>query len=111
MAGESLRIKGEITANEDLRFEGEIEGTISVPDHTLIVGLHARVHADVDARVVVVAGLLAGAVVAHDRLELHEQGELEGVLQAPRLVVRDGAILRATVTMPERRRSETASPD
>jgi len=31
MAGESLRIKGDIVANEDLRFEGEIEGTISVP--------------------------------------------------------------------------------
>ena len=42
MAGESLRIKGEITANEDLRFEGEIEGTISVPEHTLVVGRTAR---------------------------------------------------------------------
>jgi cytoskeletal protein CcmA (bactofilin family) len=102
MAGESLRIKGDIVANEDLRFEGHIEGTISVPGHTLFVGPQAHVSATVDAKSVIVAGMLTGKVVARERFELQEHGTLEGTLDAPRVKVHEGALLRATVTMPER---------
>ena len=77
MAGESLRIKGEITANEDLRFEGEIEGTISVPEHTLVVGRTARVHANVQAKAIVVAGSLMGSAVARERCEVQEAATVE----------------------------------
>jgi len=100
MAGESLRIKGEITANEDLRFEGEIEGTISVPEHTLIVGRTARIHADVQARAIVVAGALVGSAVARDRCEVQEAASVEGTIETPKLAVKDGASLVAKVTMP-----------
>jgi cytoskeletal protein CcmA (bactofilin family) len=102
MAGESLRIKGDIVANEDLRFEGHIEGTISVPGHTLFVGPQAHVSATVDAKAVIVAGTLTGQVIARERFELQEQGTLEGTLDAPRIKVHDGAVLKATVSMPER---------
>jgi cytoskeletal protein CcmA (bactofilin family) len=100
MAGESLRIKGEITANEDLRFEGEIEGTISVPEHTLIVGRTARIHADVKARAIIVAGSLVGSAVARDRCEVQEAAVVEGTIDAPKLAVKDGATLIAKVAMP-----------
>jgi cytoskeletal protein CcmA (bactofilin family) len=105
MAGESLRIKGDIVANEDLRFEGQIEGTIRVPEHTLVVGPQARLHVDVQARAVVVAGTLNGSVTARERFELQEQGTLDGTLEAPRLAIRDGATLHAKVTMPPRTKS------
>jgi cytoskeletal protein CcmA (bactofilin family) len=109
MAGESLHIKGDIVASEDLRFEGRIEGTISVPGHVLTIGAHAVVEADVDARAIVVAGHLSGAAVARERIELHETAVLEGTLEAKALVVRDGAIVRATVSMPERRKAQPVS--
>jgi cytoskeletal protein CcmA (bactofilin family) len=102
MAGESLRIKGDIIAKEDLHFHGRIEGTISVPEHTLIVGPQARLEADVQARAVVVAGTLCGSVSALERFELQAQGTLEGTLEAPRVQVFEGASLRAKVTMPPR---------
>ncbi len=102
MAGESLRIKGDIIANEDLHFQGQIEGTISVPEHTLTVGPQARLKADVQARSVVVAGILSGSVSALERFELQAQGTLEGTLEAPRVHVSDGALLRGKVAMPPR---------
>jgi cytoskeletal protein CcmA (bactofilin family) len=102
MAGESLRIKGDIIANEALSFNGHIQGTISVPEHTLIVGPQAIVDADVRARAIVVAGTLRGNASARERFELQEQGSLEGTLEAPRIHVREGALLRAKVTMPVR---------
>jgi cytoskeletal protein CcmA (bactofilin family) len=100
MAGESLRIKGEITANEDLRFEGEIEGTISVPEHTLVVGRTARVHADVQAKAIVVAGSLMGSAVARERCEVQEAATVEGTVETPRLAIKEGAQLNAQVVMP-----------
>jgi cytoskeletal protein CcmA (bactofilin family) len=100
MAGESLRIKGEITANEDLRFEGEIEGTISVPEHTLVVGRTARVQANVQAKAIVVAGSLMGSAVAKERCEVQEAATVEGTLETPRLVIKEGASLSAQILMP-----------
>jgi cytoskeletal protein CcmA (bactofilin family) len=100
MAGESLRIKGEITANEDLRFEGEIEGTINVPGHTLVVGRTARIHADVHAKAIVVAGSLMGSAAAQDRFEVQEAATVEGTVETPRLVIKEGALLNAQVQMP-----------
>jgi cytoskeletal protein CcmA (bactofilin family) len=100
MAGESLRIKGEITANEDLRFEGEIEGTISVPEHTLVVGRTARVHANVQAKSIVVAGSLMGSAVAKERCEVQEAATVEGTVETPRLSIKEGACLTAQVLMP-----------
>ena len=97
MAGESLRIKGEITANEDLRFEGEIEGTISVPEHTLVVGRTARVHANVQAKAIVVAGSLMGSAVAKERCEVQEAATVEGTVETPRLSIKEGACLTAQV--------------
>ncbi len=102
MAGESLRIKGHIVAQEDLHFQGQIEGTISVPEHTLTVGPQARVEADVHARAIVVAGMLSGNVSALERFELQAKGTLEGTLEAPRVQIFDGAVLQAKVAMPPR---------
>jgi cytoskeletal protein CcmA (bactofilin family) len=102
MAGESLRIKGDIIANEALSFNGHIEGTLSVPEHTLVVGAQAVIDADVQARAIVVAGTLRGNVSARERFELQEQGSLEGTLEAPRIQVCEGALLRAKVAMPAR---------
>jgi cytoskeletal protein CcmA (bactofilin family) len=100
MPGESLRIKGEVIANEDLRIEGQIEGTISVSEHTLVVGPQARINATVKGRAIIVAGSLKGAVTARERFELQERGSLDGTLDAPRISIRDGAFMHAKVTMP-----------
>jgi cytoskeletal protein CcmA (bactofilin family) len=111
MAGESLRIKGDIVANEDLRFEGQIEGTISVPEHTLTVGAQAHIAADVQARAIVVSGTLTGTVTARERFELQPSGNLEGTLDAPRIAVHDGAFLRAQIAMPARPNGSSAAGD
>ena len=108
MSGESLKIKGHIIAKEDLTFQGQIEGTISVPEHTLIVGPQARLEADVQAKAVVVAGMLSGSVTAQERFELQAQGVLEGTLAAPRVQIVDGAMLHAKVEMPARKPTPAA---
>ncbi len=53
--GPSLRVKGEISGNEDLHVEGKVEGPVSLGGHRLTVGRSAEVIADITAREVVTA--------------------------------------------------------
>lgn len=109
MAGESLHIKGDIVASEDLQISGRIEGTVSVPDHVLIVGPTAQVEANVDARAILLAGTLIGSAVARERVELQAECVFEGSLEAQTMLVKEGAMLRAKVTMPERQAADGRS--
>jgi cytoskeletal protein CcmA (bactofilin family) len=48
--GTGLRIKGELSGNEDLLIEGMVEGPIRLAGHKLIVGLSGKLTSDVVAR-------------------------------------------------------------
>src|SRR5512146_2872461 len=54
--GKSVIIKGQILSREDLYLDGEMEGTVEVPDHRLTIGPHAKLAAGIRAREVVVLG-------------------------------------------------------
>jgi len=110
MAGESLHIKGDITASEDLRFEGRIEGTITAPGHVVTVGTHATIDARIEAKAIVVGGHLSGDAIAKERIELHETAEIEGTIETRTLVVKDGAIVRAMISMPDRKPARATAP-
>ncbi len=45
--GPTLRFKGELSANEDLIIEGQIEGVIAHHEKNLTVGKEGRVKADI----------------------------------------------------------------
>ena len=89
--GSTLVIKGELIGAEDLVFEGQIEGKITLPDHVLTIGLGGQVSAEITARVVVVHGNLTGNVTASERVEIRSSGRMIGDLISPRIMMNDGA--------------------
>jgi cytoskeletal protein CcmA (bactofilin family) len=89
--GSTLIIKGELIGSEDLVFEGQIEGKITLPDHVLTIGLGGQVAAEIVARVVVVHGNLTGNVTASERVEIRSSGRMIGDLVSPRIMMNDGA--------------------
>jgi cytoskeletal protein CcmA (bactofilin family) len=100
--GSTLIIKGELIGSEDLVFEGQIEGKITLPDHVLTIGLGGQVAAEIVARVVVVHGNLTGNVTAAERVEIRSSGRMIGDLVSPRIMMNDGATFNG--------RLETRSP-
>ena len=58
--GQSVVLKGDLTADEDLLIEGQFEGTVSLEQHCLTVGANGHVKAEIRAQDVVaeVPGLL-----------------------------------------------------
>lgn len=95
--GQSLKLKGDITGNEDLYIDGEVEGKIELKDNSLTIGPNGKVHADVSARSITILGKLQGSIRVADRTEIRKTGTLEGDLVTARIVVEEGAMFRGTV--------------
>ena len=95
--GKSVLVKGELSGSEDLYLDGEVEGNIELRDHSLIVGPHGRVRANVHARDVVVHGKVDGNIRGTERVELKKSAVLVGDISTQRIIVEDGAFFKGAV--------------
>ncbi len=99
--GKSVVIKGELSGSEDLTIYGQMEGSIRLPDHTLTIGPHADIKAEISAKAVVVMGAVTGNVTAGEKVEILATGSLTGDIVSPRLAMADGGCLRGRVERPQ----------
>jgi cytoskeletal protein CcmA (bactofilin family) len=97
--GKSVVIKGELSASEDLTLYGHMEGSVTLPDHTLTIGPHANIKAGISAKIIVIMGAVIGDVVAGERVEIQASGSVTGDIASPRLVIAEGGQLRGRVEM------------
>jgi cytoskeletal protein CcmA (bactofilin family) len=95
--GKSVTIKGDVVSAEDLTIDGQVEGTITLHANSLAIGPGAAIQGELHARTVTVAGAVTGRVSATERIEIRETGSVDGDIQAPRLAVREGAMLRGRI--------------
>src|SRR5712692_12037776 len=91
--GKSMVIKGELSGSEDLTLYGQMEGSIRLPDHTLTIGPHAHIKAEISAKAVVIMGAVAGNVTAGEKVEIRATGAVRGDIASPRLAIADGGRL------------------
>lgn len=95
--GKSVKIKGQIFSREDLYLDGEIEGTVEVPEHRLTVGPHGRLQASVKAREVVVLGSVNGNVEASEKIDIRKEARLVGDIKTGRIIIEDGAYFKGSI--------------
>jgi cytoskeletal protein CcmA (bactofilin family) len=99
--GRSVTIRGELSGKEDLYMDGVVEGTILLSESRLTVGPNARVMADIEARDVVVYGLVDGNIRATGRIELRESAVVRGDIVAGRLSIEENASIKGRVELSE----------
>jgi cytoskeletal protein CcmA (bactofilin family) len=97
--GKSIIIKGDLSGDEDLVIEGEVEGRIHLASHQLTIGANGRITAEVEAQGVVVIGRLTGNIAARERVEIQATGIVEGDIRAPKLLIQEGAIVNGRIEM------------
>jgi cytoskeletal protein CcmA (bactofilin family) len=105
--GKSVVIRGELSGNEDLYLDGEVEGNINLRDHKLVIGPNARIKAAISAREVVIHGRIDGNVTASERVELKRSSTLCGDVSTHRIVVEDGAVFKGSIDIKEQREAKT----
>jgi cytoskeletal protein CcmA (bactofilin family) len=97
--GKSVVIKGELNGSEDLTIEGHVEGTIQLRDHVLTIGPNGKIKAQVFAKSVIVLGEVTGNVTASDKVDIRDNGSVDGDIISPRVAIAEGAHFRGSVDM------------
>ena len=97
--GKSVVIKGELSGSEDLTIEGQVEGRIDLKDNVLTIGPNGKIKAEVFAKAVVVLGEVTGNVTASEKVDIRDNGSVDGDVASPRVAIAEGAHFRGSVDM------------
>jgi cytoskeletal protein CcmA (bactofilin family) len=95
--GKSIVIKGEVSGSENVYVAGELEGSVELLEGDLTVGPDGRIHANAQARSIVVHGRVDGTLHGTKRVDLKKSAVLVGDICTPRIVIEEGASLKGSV--------------
>ncbi len=108
--GKSVVIKGELSGSEDLTIEGQVEGKIELRQNVLTIGPNGRIKAQVFAKSVIILGEVTGNVTATDKVDIRDNGSVDGDIAAPRVAIAEGAHFRGSIDMQKSGSSKAAEP-
>jgi len=97
--GKSVVIKGELSGSEDLTIEGQVEGKIELRQNVLTIGPNGKIKAQVFAKSVIVLGEVVGNVTASEKVDIRDNGSVDGDLVSPRVAIAEGAHFRGSIDM------------
>ena len=108
--GKSVVIKGELSGSEDLTIEGHVEGRIDLRENVLTIGPNGKIKAEVFAKAVVVLGEVTGNVTASEKVDIRDNGSVDGDIASPRVAIAEGAHFRGSVDMQRAGQKAQAQP-
>ncbi|MEM8816871.1 MAG: polymer-forming cytoskeletal protein [Pseudomonadota bacterium] len=103
--GPTLKFKGELTANEDLVIQGQVEGSIK---HTsnLTVGEEGKLKANVEADHISIEGSVRGDIQGQTSVVVRESANVDGNIFSPTVTLREGATFNGKIDMSGKARSQ-----
>jgi cytoskeletal protein CcmA (bactofilin family) len=90
--------KGDLESKGSIHIHGRLEGTVTAA-REIYVAEQAEVDAALMAAVIIVAGKVTGEVRCTSRFEMLPSGRVDGNVQAPSLVVHEGASITGQFRM------------
>ncbi len=102
---------GNLESSGSLHVHGRVEGSVHAREQ-LFIAEEADVEAVITAASVTVAGNVRGAITCADRLEVLPRGRVAGDIEAPVIVIHEGAVVTGAIVMTKAHdgRSAPASP-
>ncbi len=96
--GRSMKLKGNISAEEEILIEGIVEGSIKMK-HNVIIGKSGKVKADITAKEIIIKGEVNGNVHGHNKVEIVPGGVLNGDIISEKVVLAEGAKFKGNIDM------------
>jgi len=106
--GSSISIKGDISGEEDLIVQGQVEGRIELRQHNVTVGKNGRVKADIWGKIISVEGEVRGNIFGEEKIVIRSSGVLHGNITAPRVTLEDGSKFKGSIDMDSRQAEKPA---
>ena len=96
--GPTLKFKGDLTADEDLLIQGEVEGSIQ-HSSSLTIGEGGRVKADVSAEYIAVEGRVEGDLRGSKCVKVRVSAKIDGNIVSPNVSLVEGAKFNGKIDM------------
>jgi cytoskeletal protein CcmA (bactofilin family) len=96
--GPNVKLSGEVEGDEDMVVNGRLEGLLNLKKN-LVVGKTGVVVAEIHAASVTIHGEVNGNIVAMKKVEIAENGKLEGNIKSPKIQIHEGAHFKGNVDM------------
>jgi cytoskeletal protein CcmA (bactofilin family) len=106
--GPQTRVSGEIRGDEDVVVRGRVEGRVTLTS-VFTVEESAIIQADIEARIVLISGVVVGNVHALETIRLAPRARMVGDITAPRVVMEEGATYKGRLDMAAAGAEATAS--
>ncbi len=98
--GGGTEFEGILRCEGDIRIDGQFKGELRV-NGTLTVGADAIIEADIYAPHIAIAGNIHGNIFAGEKLEILAPAKVLGTIEAPKVLIDDGAIFEGSCRMSE----------
>ena len=111
LIGSSIRIEGNVSGEEDIVIEGQVDGTIEFSGNAVTIGKSGRITADLTAKTIRIDGEVTGDIAGHEKVVISKTGKVHGNIVAPRVTLEDGAKFKGSIDMdPSEGYSASSSP-
>ncbi|WP_161629064.1 bactofilin family protein [Litchfieldella anticariensis] len=97
LVGPSIRIAGEIFAEESLVIMGAVSGAIKVKRHGVMIAEPGTVADTIEAPTIIVDGSVTGRLQADEKVELLSNARFSGTIAAERVSCEAGARLQGEI--------------
>ncbi len=97
--GSKIIFKGELSGDEDLLIQGQVEGTVKLNGNNLTIGKLGKVKADLSAKSIIIDGTVEGDIVADEQIIINASSVITGNVIANRVTLEDGAKFRGSIEM------------
>jgi cytoskeletal protein CcmA (bactofilin family) len=98
---EQMVIRGEINTQGTIRVDGRLEGRLQRAG-TMIVGAKGVVVGDIEAREVIVGGIIEGNIKSDGRVELQSSASIRGDIAAIAMLLHEGATVHGHIDVDHR---------
>lgn len=97
--GPSIKIKGDLSGDEDLMIQGHVNGEIRLPKNQVTIGQSGRVEADVYGKSIRVEGQVKGNLYGDQDVVVRASGRVQGNIVGPRVTLENGANFKGSIDM------------
>lgn len=96
--GSSTSIKGDLSAETDIRLDGELIGNLKCAGK-VILGPKGRIQGEVICQNAVIEGKVDGLLKVKDHLQVKESARITGEISTQKLTVQSGAVFNVKCDM------------
>ncbi|HEX5230159.1 MAG TPA: polymer-forming cytoskeletal protein [Bryobacteraceae bacterium] len=106
--GKSMKIIGEVTSDEELYLDGDLEGKLNL-NNRLTIGPNSKVNANIKAQEIIIFGTIKGNVESETRVSLRTGASIVGDIKTAGIVIEDGAYFKGGIDISKNGNGEIKS--